>query len=135
MIESTNPKDRLGKAKPSISLIPAAALIHEGVVMALGAKKYGAYNWRDKTVDARVYIDAAIRHLLQWHDGENNDPESGASHLAHARACCGILLDAESLGMLVDNRPKPGKATELIQRFTIPVNPMKEVVIQNGEGG
>lgn len=115
---STNPKDKLGRAKPPLHLIPSSALIHEAVVMGLGANKYGPYNWRDKTVAATVYIAAAQRHLLQYLDGENTDPESGASHLAHARACLGIILDATENNNLVDDRPIKGKASELLNRFT-----------------
>ena len=73
--------------------------------MGLGARKYGPFNWRTSPVRATVYIAAAKRRLAQWLDGQNDDPESGVSHLAHARACLGILLDAQSLGKVVDDRP------------------------------
>jgi len=113
-----NPKDRIGAKKPPLHLIPPAAEIAESVVMALGAEKYGAANWRSTKVRASVYIAAARRHLLQWFDGEDDDPESGISHLAHARASLGILLDAIATGNAIDDRPPPGAAAELIQRFT-----------------
>jgi hypothetical protein len=116
--DSTNPKDRVGRLKPSLNLIPASAQIIESLVMALGAKKYGPYNWRDKQVAATVYIAAAMRHLLSWLDREDDDSESGVSHLGHARACLGILLDAQSLGKLVDDRPQTGSAAALIARYT-----------------
>lgn len=118
-MESTNPKDRLGRLKPSLHLIPASAQIIESMVMALGAKKYGAYNWRAKNVAATVYIAAAMRHLLSWLDREEYDDESGVSHLGHARACLGILLDAQTLGKLVDDRPTGGIAGQMIRAFTI----------------
>lgn len=88
------------------------------MVYRLGAEKYGAWNWRSHDVSARVYVGAAMRHLMQWMDGHDTDSESGASHLAHALACLGILLDAQSLGKMVDDRPTPGKAAELIVKFT-----------------
>jgi len=113
-----NPKDRIGAKKPPLHLIPPAAAIAESVVMALGAEKYGAANWRSTKVRASVYIAAARRHLLQWFDGEDDDPESGISHLAHARASLGILLDAIATGNAIDDRPPAGAAAELIQRFT-----------------
>jgi len=119
--ESTNPKDRHGKAKPSMHLIPAAALIQESVVMGLGAKKYGPYNWRQHSVAASVYVSAAYRHLQQWFDGDSTDDESGVSHLAHARACLGILLDAIAQEKLVDDRPTKGTATALIKALTVAV--------------
>jgi hypothetical protein len=118
--DSENPKDRIGVLKPSLHLIPPAAEVLESCVMALGAKKYGAFNWRSSKVKASIYVAAARRHLLQWFDGEDDDPESGVSHLAHARACMGILLDALATNQLVDDRPAPGASAELIRQHTLP---------------
>jgi hypothetical protein len=67
--------------------------------------KYGRHNYRVIGVRASIYYDAALRHLMQWWEGENVDTESGVEHLAHAMACMVILLDAESLGKLNDDRP------------------------------
>jgi hypothetical protein len=116
--DGENPKDRIGVRKPPLHLIPPAAEILESIVMGLGAKKYGAFNWRSTNVKASVYVAAARRHLLQWFDGQNDDAESGVSHLAHARACLGILLDALATGHLVDDRPAPGAGAELIEQLT-----------------
>lgn len=116
--EGENPKDRIGQTKPPLHLIPPAAEVLESVVMGLGARKYGAFNWRSAKVRATVYIAAAKRHLAQWLDGESNDIESGVSHLAHARACLGILLDAQATGNMVDDRPPPGVASALISQHT-----------------
>ena len=113
-----NPKDVAGSKKPPLHLIPAAAEITESLAMAVGAKKYGPFNWRWKKVKASIYIAAARRHLAQWFDGQDEDPETGVSHLAHARACLGILLDAMSLDQMIDDRPGTGAAPELIEKFT-----------------
>lgn len=83
--------------------------------MGLGEDKYGAFNWQDKPVDATTYYSAAMRHLMSWYAGEDIDQESGASHLAHARACEGILIDAQRSGTLIDNRPKTSSAADLIR--------------------
>lgn len=104
--DDENPKDKVGKAKPSMHFVPMIARLQEAIVMALGAKKYGAYNWREKKVLASVYSDAIDRHMAQWMDGEDLDEESGVSHLAHVRACCAILIDAIATGNLLDDRPK-----------------------------
>lgn len=119
MSDDANPKDIIGAAKPPLHLIPPAAEIAESLVMGLGAKKYGPYNWRDKKVRASVYVSAAKRHMASWFDGESKDVESGQSHLAHVRACMGILLDAEATGNLLDDRPKPGAASRLIAESTV----------------
>lgn len=116
--ESENPKDRIGEAKPPLHLIPPAAEILEAVVMGLGARKYGPFNWRSAKVRATVYVAAAKRHLVQWLDGADDDPESGVSHLAHARACLGILLDAQATGSVIDDRPPKGPASALIVQHT-----------------
>jgi hypothetical protein len=113
-----NPKDRLGMAKPPISLIPPSALIHIALAMKNGADKYGAYNWRANNVQAMIYVDAAMRHLIQWIDGEEDADDSGVHHLAHAAACCAILLDAIEGGNLIDNRPIDGPAAQVIKEHT-----------------
>lgn len=118
-LPSSNPKRAFGVKKPSAQFIPPVAIIEESVVMALGAAKYGAFNWQDDPVDATTYYSAAIRHLLQWFSGEDVDPESGASHLAHVRACMGIILDAQAAGNLIDDRPKCASATAAVDRLKV----------------
>jgi hypothetical protein len=114
----TNPKSAFGMLKPSPSLVPPVAILAEAVVFGLGAVKYGPFNWRATGVSARVYIDAADRHIKSWQDGEELDPESGESHLAHARACLGIILDVQASGKLIDDRPIPGTAAAFIREHT-----------------
>lgn len=118
-LPSTNPKRAFGVRKPSAQFIPPVAIIEESVVMALGASKYGAFNWHADPVDATTYYSAAIRHLLQWFSGEDTDPESGASHLAHVRACMAILIDAQASGKLIDDRPVCAAAGEAIDRLKV----------------
>lgn len=103
----SNPKSQYGiKKVPTHSRIPWIAIIYEGIVMALGGIKYGPFNWRKNSVAASVYVDAIERHLSLWNAGEDNDDESLVTHLAHVRACCGILIDAYESGNLIDDRPK-----------------------------
>lgn len=102
-----NPKSAFGIAKDPLHLIPPEALIRESYAFKQGAAKYGAYNWRGNSVAASVYYAAALRHLFQWWEGQDIDPESGAHHLGHARACLAILLDAAKWDKLVDDRPLP----------------------------
>jgi len=116
--DPANPKDVAGAKKPDISLLPSAALLHMTVAMQCGASKYGPYNWREKRIKARGYIAAAIRHCQQYLDGEDFDPEENAGHhLAHAMATCAIVLDARETGNLIDDRPAPGVAGEMIRYF------------------
>lgn len=115
---STNPKRAYGVKKPSPHFIPPIAIIEESAVMALGAAKYGAYNWSASPVDATTYYSAAMRHLMSWYSGEDVDPESGASHLAHVRACMAILMDSHAQGILVDDRPATSSAASAIKRLS-----------------
>lgn len=116
--DTANPKDILGAKKPPLSLVPPALLIRVSKVMELGAKKYGAFNWRQKSVKKTVYIEAAMRHLQALLDGQDTDPESGQPHEAHAAACMGILLDARANGNEIDDRPPAGPAAALIDHLT-----------------
>lgn len=54
-----------------------------------------------------TYLGAIRRHLDDFLEGENLAPDSGVHHLGHIAANCGILLDADKHGTLVDNRPPP----------------------------
>lgn len=112
-----NPKTERGLQKPAMDTIPSTALVHLGVVMGRGAEKYGSFNWREKTVSSSVYTGALRRHLAAWQDGEDIDPDSGASHLAHIMACAAILLDADEIGKLNDDRPSPAPTAAMIRRF------------------
>lgn len=114
---STNPKTLIGIKKVSLSTVPPAGLIHVARAMSNGVEKYGLMNYRESPVEARIYIDAAYRHLMAWADGEEVAEDSGVHHLGHVMACMAIILDAESTGMLVDDRPKKGKASELLEKF------------------
>jgi hypothetical protein len=108
----SNPKDLLGAKKPSLSKIPAIALLWESLAMMDGGGKYGPYNWRGNKVIASIYVDACKRHLDEWWEGSTYAEDSGCHHLGHARACLGILLDAEATGNLIDDRPVAGDSTE-----------------------
>jgi len=70
-------------------LSPEAVL---GVVSVLthGANKYTDRNWEKGMAWSRPY-GAALRHLLAWWSGEDNDPETGLSHLDHAQCCLHFL--------------------------------------------
>ena len=91
--------------KPPLSLIPRRASEEEARVLDFGRQKYGAWNW-SKGMDWSRLIDAGMRHLMAFADGESVDPESGLSHLAHARACLGFLLEYEKEHPELDDRRK-----------------------------
>lgn len=92
--------------KPPISLISRVALEEEARVMAYGATKYAAHNWRGGMNYSRL-LDAALRHVLAFADGEDKDSETGLSHLAHARCCLAFLSEYEVKKLGTDDRFKP----------------------------
>lgn len=116
--ESTNPKDVLGKAKPPMHFIPPIAIVELGQAMKDGGAKYGLMNWRGGSVDASVYYDAAMRHILAWWDGEEVAKDSGVKHLTHAMACFAIILDAQACDSLNDDRPIEGAVAQRIEELT-----------------
>jgi len=117
-IKDFNPKTAIGAAKPNLSLIPPAAKLHLAAAMMDGAAKYGAYNWRASPVSMMTYLAGAERHLCQLLDGEDFDPVSYCHHAAHLMANGAIILDAFSIGNLIDDRPMPGAGPEMIRSFS-----------------
>jgi hypothetical protein len=101
MTEPTGRKNDTGKAR--IGLISDFALWQEARVMTFGAQKYAAHNWRGGISWSRL-IDACLRHIHAFNSGEDMDPETGLSHLAHARCCLGFLLEYTQTHKELDDR-------------------------------
>lgn len=67
------------------SLIPWDSVEEILKVLEFGKIKYSSWNW--STGEGFKYtrvFNSLIRHLFAWIRGEDLDPESGLSHLAHA---------------------------------------------------
>ena len=106
----TNPKDKIGVTKIPMHLVPTVATAGEALALMWGATRYGEANWRKDAVRFTVYTDAMERHLARLKEGQDIDDESGLHHLWHIRACAAILLDAEAVGLLIDDRVKSDAA-------------------------
>lgn len=91
--------------KIPLELLSPVALNMIGEVMAFGAKKYAAHNWRKGMAWSRL-IGAALRHLFAYLGGEDKDPESGLSHIAHAGCCVMFLLEYIAKDLGEDDRYK-----------------------------
>jgi hypothetical protein len=76
--------------KRDFTLLPWPAVEEIVKVLEFGAKKYARDNWQK--VEADRYVKAAFRHLIDYNQGEENDKESGLSHLAHLGCCVLFLL-------------------------------------------
>lgn len=116
MTEGVNPKDLVGATKAPLALVPPALVIGAAEALATGRDKYGAYNWRDYPVQAVTYVEAAMRHLLAYMDGEDYAADTQVHHVKHAVAGLGVLLDCIAMGTVDDNRPLPGPAAKLLDQ-------------------
>lgn len=96
------------QGKAPMSLLDRHALEQIAAVLGFGAKKYAAHNWRGGIAYSRL-LDAALRHLMAFADGEDLDPESGLPHVAHAGCCIMFLLGMMNTRADLDDRYKaPG---------------------------
>jgi hypothetical protein len=77
-----------------------------GRVLTFGAKKYAAHNWRKGIAQSRL-LGAALRHVFAFLGGEDNDPESGLSHLLHASCCLQFAFELHRDRPELDDRWKP----------------------------
>mgnify|MGYP001181909630 FL=1 len=116
-LQGINPKQQYGDKKVPLHLVPTPAMVAIAMGLKEGARKYGAFNWRTLTVEAETYLGATLRHLMAWQDGEDIDPDSGNSHLAHAMASLAILIDALESGNVVDNRPPKGAGAFVLDKY------------------
>ena len=81
--------------KLQYGLIPPLALKEVVKVLTIGAVKYEKNNWQ-KVPDAQSrYYDALQRHLWDWFEGQQHDPETGINHLAHAMCNLLFLLERD----------------------------------------
>jgi dATP/dGTP diphosphohydrolase len=90
--------------KAGLHLLPAVPLFEIARVLDHGAEKYGEYNWCKGFKASRLFA-ALMRHLWAWWSGEDNDSETGFSHLAHAACCLLFMMDLRHT-RLEDDRPK-----------------------------
>lgn len=129
--QSSNPKDRASRNKAPLTLIPPAFLYILSHVFRLGSEKYGPYNWRDTRVNYRVYLEAAMRHILLASDGEDVDEESGLPHEVHAAANLAIVIDAKLCKKIIDDRNKTrclsSLGKELMKKYSLIHNKSKKV--------
>lgn len=94
--------------KLPLHLLSTEAMNQTAAVLKFGAQKYAEHNWRQGFTWSRP-LSAALRHLTAFNAGEDKDPESGLSHLAHAACCIMFLLEFEKTHPELDDRWKPTK--------------------------
>lgn len=95
---------RYNTGKADLSLIPLVTLEEEAKVWEYGKAKYAAWNWA-KGMNWSVPYACALRHLSAWQRGEEIDPESGQSHLAHVMCNIRMLMLYSKTYKEGDDRP------------------------------
>ena len=96
-------KSDSGKAQ--IHLIPTEAILGMASALAMGAEKYGEYNFREGLEYTRI-INSLMRHTLAFLAGEDNDSESGLPHTYHIGANYAMLEYMRVHHPELDNRYK-----------------------------
>lgn len=91
--------------KAPIALISSTFIFEVAKVLQFGAGKYDPWNWKGGFKWARV-ASAVLRHIFSWLGGEDKDPETGLSHLAHASCGLMFLIDFEVNKLGEDDRWK-----------------------------
>lgn len=77
--------------KPAMQFLTREFLEGTAMAQGFGAAKYGDWNFTKGIQYTRLQA-AIMRHLTAFASRENNDPESGLSHLAHAAAGLNMLM-------------------------------------------
>ena len=95
---------RFNGGKDDFSLLPLCTLEDEVKVWMYGKNKYAAWNWA-KGMAWSIPLACALRHLAAWQRGEENDPESGLPHLAHAMCNLRMLTLYSKTFKEGDDRP------------------------------
>lgn len=99
-------------AKPKMNLLPPKAVMEVAKVLTFGAEKYDAENWRKLEDLQNRYTAGALRHIFAHMDGEELDPETNLSHLAHAMCCLLFKLEIELEERLKEEEPREADSTE-----------------------
>jgi hypothetical protein len=102
-----SPGLKFDTGKTPFELLSTTWLVGVSQVLAFGAQKYAAHNWRKGMQHSRL-IGAALRHIFAYLNGEDHDPETGLCHLHHASCCLMFLAELRETHPQYDDRHKRG---------------------------
>ena len=92
--------------KIRMELLPPYAMTEIAKVFTIGAKKYSDWNYlEDGGLEISRVYGAMLRHIFAWYRGEEKDPETGETHLAHAGCCAVMLIELAKYGKRTE-KPK-----------------------------
>lgn len=90
--------------KPMMHLVPTRFIRGMAEVFTFGASKYSAWNWAEGIAYSRLY-SALHRHMAEWWECKDTDPETGRNHLYHAGCCLAMLSEMQHIRPDLDDRP------------------------------
>lgn len=94
-------------------------------VLDFGATKYAPRNWERGLKWESECLSSLLRHIEAWRSGEDNDPETGLSHMAHVMCNAMFLMHFISTGTGEDDRQHytPTKEQQLAWKTASPLAP------------
>jgi hypothetical protein len=106
-----------GVKRAQLGALDPSALLRVAEVAGFGGEKYARYNYL-RGYEWSKSFDALQRHLLLFWSGEDEDNESGYSHLAHAAWHCLALLAFVDRYPQFDDRPdRPGAVSDIPESY------------------
>lgn len=87
-------------------MLPSEGMRAVARVQAYGHKKYGDFHNFRKGMEVSRQCSCSMRHIMAFMDGEDLDPESMESHIAHAACRLMFLLQNLKDGKAIDDRFK-----------------------------
>lgn len=120
-----NPKDAIGSTKLPLTLWSPLATAY-GSLGLLNGERYGLGNFKAANVQMSIYLDAMLRHLLAFAEGQENDPKDGCPHLSAILANVAIILEARACGTLIDDRQITGGYIRELEKLTEIAKNIKE---------
>lgn len=98
----------MSNKKLPLDLLPVEAVEEITKVLEFGTRKYAAWSWIDNPeyTDWMKCMASCMRHIFSWIKGEDIDPESGCSHLAHAACRLIFLMEFKNRKVGRDTRRK-----------------------------
>lgn len=91
--------------KIRLDLLPPKPLFEIAQVLTYGTHKYSAWNWSKGIAFSRLFA-AMLGHIWAWWAGEDNDSDTGYSHLAHAGCCLLFIMELRHTKPDCDDRFK-----------------------------
>ena len=97
------------EGKLPLARLPWAAIDEMNRVQAFGHAKYKDFDNYRKGMEVTRNLSCALRHIRDYLDGHDVDPESKINPLAHAMCRLAFVIQNLHEGTAIDDRYKPVK--------------------------